>query len=356
MQILHIITPNNLNLIEKPVHNLLKGLDFCGVKSTVLYLGCAQTVTTDTVVSLQKECDVTSPSQVRRAVTEILKEKSFDIVHVHDLAVKGIVCTAKKRGVKSVGTFHKVEVQRLPFWNHIFCGQMVANSDYVARELAHNKITSLKKIKTVYTGIDIEEFDTQSRKCDGEALRTEYNISKETFIIGAIGSLVLDNDYETLFKAFRNARAKEMDAVLCVVGNGKELKNLEGVATEFKIKDRVRFIESTDYVAMFNLFNAFVSVSYREEYMVSILGAMAASKPVIASKIGANPEMIVQGKTGFLVPCGFPERADNVIMRWNANPQFALDVGQAGRELLEEKFSVHVMGAKYKEVYETLIN
>ncbi len=321
MRVLHIYTENGKNLLERTVQNLVKGLDFNGVESQV----CCLDASSD--------------------FSSILKASKASVIHLHSGATfKQCLLPAKLSGRKIIVTAHQAN-QSIPYSNQHWLYKKVASSDFVNEEVFSSKA------EVIYDGIDLEDFDAQARTVDGDTLRQTYGIDKNVFIIGAIGPLILENDYESLFKALRNAVAKEMNAIVLISGEGPLRADLLKSAEALNIADRVKIINATDYVSLFCLFDAYVVSSFTEGYLSSILGAMAASKPVIATKIGANPEMVVQGKTGFLVPCGFPERIDNVIMRWRANPQLAKDIGSAGRQHVEEKFSLPVMGKKYKEFY-----
>lgn len=324
MQILHIYSDKKHHLLEKPVQNLIKALDFHGLSS--------------------KSCCIAS----KEALNDALKSHGKGIVHFHDSdALHQGLSSVRLKGNKAVFTAHFAD-EATNTMEHWFLNKAVANSQFVNDEVFAGKAS------VIFDGIDIEEFDAALRSTQAADLRQKFDIPQDVFIIGAIGPLVKENDFETAIKSLRNVVAKEMNAHLVIAGEGDEYKALLKTAEKLKVLDRVKIVQSQDYVSLLCLFDAYVVSSFNEGYLGTILGAMAASIPVIATKVGANPEMIVQGKTGYLVPCGFPERIDNVIMRWKANPQHTKDVGEAGRQFVEEEFSLPVMGQRYKAIYEKL--
>lgn len=321
LHVLHLYSESQKDLLLKPVHNLMKALDFHGVKSS--------------------ECCVATKADFKGALD------AFDkgIVHFHDeRLLDAYLWPVKMGGYKSVFTAHYADAHVTKIQKFLL-NRLVANSEFVNGEVFAGKAA------VVLDGMDLEDFDAELRKVKSTELRQQQGITEDVFIIGAIGPLIKESDFESTIKALRNVVAKEMNAQLVIAGEGEEYKPLLKAAEKLGVLDRVKIIQSSDYLSLFCLFDAYVVSSFKECYLGTILGAMAAGIPVIATKIGANPEMIVQGKTGYLVPCGFPERIDNVIMRWKANPQLTKDIGQAGRQYVEEQFSLPVMGQKYREIY-----
>ena len=88
--------------------------------------------------------------------------------------------------------------------------------------------------------------------------------------------------------------------------------------------------------------------SDEEGFSNAILEAMAAGKPVVASAVGGNPEAIVEGKTGHLVPAGDASALAEAILRLMADPERARELGLAGRTRVDERFAVHRMVAQYE--------
>ena len=83
-----------------------------------------------------------------------------------------------------------------------------------------------------------------------------------------------------------------------------------------------------------------------------MLEAMAAGKPVVATNVGGNPEVVVAGDTGYLVPPKDPEKMAKEIIKIISNKDLAKKMGNAGRKRVEEKFSLNKMVKRYESLYE----
>jgi len=246
---------------------------------------------------------------------KIIKDNTPCIIHVHSQSLDGFIVTASiLYGIRFLGSQNKVPL-----------------------------------------GIDLNEFDGKVSSEKMRSMRLELGLREDSFVIGNIGDLIPECDHLTLIKALRNLIEKQMNAELVIVGQGPLRKQLEEKAGEFHLTDRVKFVASKkDIVSLLRVFDVYVVSAFQEQAESWIIEAMAMGKPVIATQIGTHCEKIIQGKTGFLVPCGFPERIDTVIMRWKANQSLAQDIGRAGREFTQDKFNLEKIAIEYKNLYNQL--
>ena len=127
-------------------------------------------------------------------------------------------------------------------------------------------------------------------------------------IVGVVARLEPEKGHPTLLEAWPLSSARCPDAYLLIVGEGSRREALEAQARELRIAHRVVFTGRRDDVpAVTAALDVAVLPSYREAQGLSILEAMALSRPVVASNVGGIPEMIEDGVTGLLVP---PHDAD----------------------------------------------
>jgi glycosyltransferase involved in cell wall biosynthesis len=96
--------------------------------------------------------------------------------------------------------------------------------------------------------------------------------------------------------------------------------------------------------------------SLKEAAGGAVLEAMAAGKPVVASRVGGIPESVVDGTTGFLVPPGDSEALSRSIIRLLDDPPLRQQFGKAGRERVEAKFSIEGMVQQYEALYQELLS
>jgi glycosyltransferase involved in cell wall biosynthesis len=147
------------------------------------------------------------------------------------------------------------------------------------------------------------------------------------------------------------------EAVFVLAGDGPERANLERQARELGLDNRVLFLgyrqDIPDLLASCDLF---VLPSLFEGFSLSILEAMAADKPVIASRIGGNAEAVVHGKTGILVPPASPTALAAAIRTVLSDQGLAQRLAAAGKARVYQKFSAAIMVQRVTQIYEEILS
>ena len=142
------------------------------------------------------------------------------------------------------------------------------------------------------------------------------------------------------------------NAWLLVIGEGSQRDHLESQTRELGIDHRVVFTGRRDDVpAVTAALDLAVLPSYREALGLSVLEAMALSRPVVASNVGGIPEMIEDGVTGLLVPPADPMALAAAITRLLVDHQLADMLGRAGHDLVHDRFCVERMVADIEAIY-----
>jgi glycosyltransferase involved in cell wall biosynthesis len=141
------------------------------------------------------------------------------------------------------------------------------------------------------------------------------------------------------------------------VGEGSRRAALEEITKSLRIAHRVVFTGRRDDVpAVTAALDVAVLPSYREAQGLTILEAMALSRPVVASHVGGIPEMIADGVTGLLVPPHDPVALAGAIVRLLQDHQLADTIGRAGHDLVHDRFCVQRMVADVEALYEAGAN
>src|SRR5262249_31154892 len=155
-------------------------------------------------------------------------------------------------------------------------------------------------VSLIYNGVDLERYDHQEPCC---TLREEYGMAPGAQIVGVIARLEPEKGHPTLLEAWPLVLGSCPDAYLLIVGEGSRCDELRAQADELRIAHRVVFTgRREDVPAVTAALDVAVLPSYREAQGLSVLEAMALSRPVVASNVGGIPEMIEDGVTGLLVP------------------------------------------------------
>lgn len=198
-----------------------------------------------------------------------------------------------------------------------------------------------RPITQIYNGVDTAAFRPRERSGEG---RGDLGIPEGAFVVGSVGRLDPIKNYPAFVEAARRLGAR---AHFVLVGDGPERSRLEALAA-----GAVRFLgEREDVPGLFRAFDLFVLPSFNEGVSNTVLEAMASGLPVVATRVGGNGELVVEGRTGALVPPGDVEALAAAIRRYADDPPLALEHGAAGRARALERFSIEAMVRGYETVY-----
>ncbi len=175
-------------------------------------------------------------------------------------------------------------------------------------------------------------------------------------VIGTIARLVWYKGLEDLLKAAALIVGRYPRVRFLVIGDGPLRQSLEKKAEALGLNGTVRFLGAVpDASSLLLRFDIFVLSSLWEGMSNSLLEAMAAGKPVVATDVGGGSEVVIDGKTGFLVPPKDPEALAGAVLRLLADPELARNLGKAGRIRVESEFTPEIMVARLEELYDSLL-
>ena len=280
---------------------------------------------------------------------KLFRKNKYDVIHVHNLDTANIAGLAGRlAGVKTVLTCHCPTRQKISRLNHALFSKIVCASNYIRKRISNDQ----QKVDVVYNGIDTKLYNKNFGPTVYEENRRLLGLKEDSFIIGNVGQMTKTEDQGTLLKAFRKLRQKGLNAEVVFTQEGPLQDQLKTFVRKNKLDDRVHFTANKiDHVEALQMFDLLVHSNNQPRYPFVLLEAMAAGTPVISTKIGTNPEIVAERKTGHLVPCGFPERIDSAIMRLNAIKTLSSEMGQAAQKHTEDKFTIEKMVQNYHQVY-----
>ncbi len=208
-------------------------------------------------------------------------------------------------------------------------------------------------VTLIYNGIDLERYDHQLPCC---TLREEYDLPPEGPMVGVVARLEPEKGHPTLLEAWPSVLAEFPTASLLVIGEGSRREALEVQAAELGLAGSVIFTGRRDDVpAVTKALDVAVLPSYREAQGLTILEAMALSRPVVASNVGGIPEMISDGVTGLLVPPHDAVALAAAIVRLLRDHPLADTLGRAGHDLVHERFCVQLMARAVESIYDEAV-
>jgi glycosyltransferase involved in cell wall biosynthesis len=226
---------------------------------------------------------------------------------------------------------------------------LVAVSQAIVRKIADEGRAGAP-VSLIYNGVDLERYDHQEPCC---TLREEYGMEPDSEIVGVVGRLELEKGHPTLLEAWPLVLDRVPEAYLLIVGEGSRLDALHQIARDQGVERHVIFTGRRDDIpAVTAAFDVAVLPSYREAQGLTILEAMAMSRPVVASNDGGIPEMIENGVNGLLVPPHDPEALADAIARLLEDHQLADTIGRAGHDTVHDRFCIQLMVNAVQELYD----
>jgi glycosyltransferase involved in cell wall biosynthesis len=227
--------------------------------------------------------------------------------------------------------------------------QLIAVSKMIEQKLVDEGRTQVP-VRRIYNGVDLSRYDHVEQRC---TLPEEYGMEPGSKLVGIVARLEPEKGHATLLEAWPAVLRAVPDAYLLIVGEGSRRESLEAQARELRIAHRVIFTGRRDDVpAVTDALDVAVLPSYREAQGLSVLEAMARSRPVVASNVGGIPEMIEDGRTGLLVEPHDAEGLSTAIVRLLVDHPFADTIGRAGHDLVHERFCVEQMVAAIETIYD----
>jgi glycosyltransferase involved in cell wall biosynthesis len=291
------------------------------------------------------------PGAVLR-LAALIRRGRYTVVHAHLVEAEAVAALAQALagGPALVVTRHNDD----PFWRHpavralaTWIGgraeRLIAISDHVRRSFEQLGAPA-EKLVTVHYGLEAPSADLAP-----EAVRARLGVPPGAFVVGAVGRLVPQKGHAVLLDALARVPA----VWLVLVGEGELEPSLRARAAELGLSDRVRFLGwRADAPELIGGFDVFAHPSLWEGFGLVLLEAMARGVPVVASRVSAIPEIVVDGQTGRLVPPRDPIALAEALAELVADRPGAAALGQAGRRRLDQQFTVDRMAAETIQVYD----
>jgi glycosyltransferase involved in cell wall biosynthesis len=226
-------------------------------------------------------------------------------------------------------------------------------SEDIAGAVEVCRIVPRRKLHVVCNGIDTDRFRDHG---EGATVRAALGIPPGAPVIGTVGRLVEIKRQDLLIAAFRRVRDRVADAHLLLVCDGPWMGRLREQVAGLGLADRVHFAgyqgQPAPYLQAMDLF----ALTSRSEGMpLSVLEAWAAGMPVVATRVGGLPELIEDGRTGLLVEFGDEAALVDALAGLIADRPAARRLGEAGRDRVESRFSLHRMADEYHRHYRELL-
>lgn len=300
-------------------------------------------------------------------VWKLLRRLRPDVVHTRNLAALDCALPAWLAGVRVCahgehgrdmldvdGSSTKYQLIRRLY--RPFVKMFVPMSKDLERYLVSRIAVKPKKIWQIYNGVDTERFAPGLASitipvCDGAGAGT--------FVVGTVGRLQPVKDQVTLVDAFSELLRKRPELNkrlrLAIVGDGSLREEVVERVRAAGLQEVVWLPgERSDVPEVMRALDLFVLPSLAEGISNTVLEAMATGLPVVATRVGGNPELVEEGVTGALVPPANPSALAEAIGQYAQDDQRRIAHGRAGRERVLQHFSIQTMVDRYVALYDRL--
>jgi glycosyltransferase involved in cell wall biosynthesis len=383
IRILRVIARLNMGGPAIHVANLAAGLETRGYHTTLVagslargedsmaFLAERLGVSVVSVPEIQREISAVHDARSVLRIAELIRRERPHILHTHTAKAGAIARAAAllagaARPPVVVHTFHGHVLKgyfgtgRTAFFRQVertlarASDALVAVSPEVRDDLIEFGVAPREKFVVVRLGIPLDErLDDETNDID---YRQQYGIGQEAFVVGWVGRMTGVKDTGAVLRTVAALRARGIDAVACLVGDGPDHEPLERLAHELGIARACFFVGyQAEIAGLYRLFDAFYLPSVNEGTPVSAIEALATATPVVANRVGGVPDVVRDGVDGFLVEPGDTEAAAERLATLARDPALRGALGEAGRARVRERYSVARLVDDVDRLYRALL-
>lgn len=377
LSILHFVTRLDVGGLEVLVRDITRIQKKKGYKVSIACIGANKGVLASefkaegiSVFCSAKWSSWLSLLRYMLSAVKIIKQSEANILHCHIGGVLALIpiVSARALGIKKiVRTIHSALpgnqwsfIKRI--WRRIemtICVLLGVRFVAVSRDVRDNEQAIFKIparwIEVIPNGIVISRFDIQ--RTSGLSLKSLVgkDIGRDkVFFLGCVASLKPQKNHELLINTIAELlkRPSELEPHLLLAGKGPLKEQLSSLAKDLSVERNVHFLGlRRDVPQLLCEIDVFVLSSLYEGFGIVIVEAMAAGKPVIATKIPGPTDIIVDGQTGIFVQLGRPKEFADAIETLMKEPELREHMGQAGYQRAKEMFSIDACVRRYEKLY-----
>jgi len=294
-----------------------------------------------------------------RRLREVIRAWRPDVLHAYLTETSAVAAAARWPHRRPFLIFSKRSLVQwiardriyypLVRWTNARCDLILANSNAVRDEAIAKEGAPSEKIRVVYNGVDTELYAPGPRP---ETLARDLRIPQGAIVVGMVANLHLYKGHVEVLEALSRIGVGRDMRILFVGREGNASESVREAVGRLGLADRVVFAgPRSDVPEILRLFDVFVSASHEEGLSNSILEAMAAARPIVATAVGGSTEQIVPEASGLLVPPRDARAMEEALGRMLREPDLRARLGTAARERALEAFSLDRLKQAMAEIY-----
>ena len=299
----------------------------------------------------------------------IIKKYKIHIIHTHNMLADRRGCVAGWLGKVPivVTTIHTLmntdrfgeQKRGTSIWQYNFLlkhvpKKIIALSEEVKRHTRKELNLEDDRISLIPNASDLSRLNKSVNK---QEKKREFGIDEDCCVVGTVGRLVELKGYPYFIKAASLILQKFPEKLkFLIVGDGYMSDELKDLAGNLGIADKIIFAgQRRDVPEILHIFDVFVLPSYYEGLPRSIIEAQACGVAVVATNVGGTPEVVINDKTGILVPSKDEKAIAKAVIDLLTNKDKARRMGNAGREWVQKQFDAPVFIKRTEALFEDLI-
>lgn len=292
------------------------------------------------------------------ALVRLLRRLRIDIVHTQDRYSNAFVVPwARLAGLRVLASrrWWDVHPSRALGWANRLAYRVahgvVANSGRVAELVRRGDGVPAERVFVVPNFLD-EAAVAEVTPGERRRLRSLLGVPMDALVVGVVANLRPVKDHRTLLDAVARITSDRPELVLCLVGDGELRQDLEEQAVRLGIASAVRFAgRRSEPVNWHAAFDISALTSLNEGFPNTVIEAMAAGRPVVATAVGGVPDAVRDGETGLLVEAGAVAPLARALERLLADAELRAAMGAAGREEALRRFQASVVVPEVESLY-----
>lgn len=295
---------------------------------------------------------------VGRRIAQVAADRGIRVAHCHQYSpfVYGRIAAWRMPALKLVYTEHGRLSDAPPSWKRRLVNPLLSRFDGTAVAVSHELRDYMisarfasRGLEVIHNGIDPGRLPSAEERA---AARRHLGIGDDRFVAMTVARLDPVKDLVGMLDAFARVRVHRPDARLVIVGDGPERQRLEQRAAKADLKGSIVMTGYRSNVrALLPAADLYASNSISEGVSITILEAMAAGLPVVATSVGGTPEVLPNGAGGTLVPARAPEKLAAAILALARDPGRRTTLGVEARRRVETAFTIDRMVGEYERLY-----
>lgn len=298
-------------------------------------------------------------------IVPILSSKQYDIIHAHnphDLwSIVPALAITKRKDIKLTLTIHLASGinKKDPFHKFLYrrVNKIIALSGFLKENILKTYPVEKIEVTVIPTALTLSEYKPEAYQSGN--IKQEFGIRGNCLTVGIIGRLTHGKGHEEFVRAAKRVKEKFKGDIKFVIAGQPDIGEeelevkLRQLCSELDLHNEVVFTGFQDNIPrLLTALDILAFPSHDEAFGRTIVEAMAMKVPVVASNSSAISEIVVNGKTGILIPPKNSESLANALIGLLRKPELRKRYGEEGRKRVEEKFDAEKTFAEIERIYQ----